>query len=338
MELYFPFAEYWSFYLIFTLGVLVLLAIDLGVFHKDSHVVRPREALVWTGVWVTCAILFGVGLYFTSLSRFRLDPSMAAEGLVAEAEAWRLTMEFFTGYLIEKALAIDNVFVFAVIFSSFGIVARFQHKILFYGVLGALVFRMIFIALGSVLMSYHAIVILFGVFLIYAGAKLIFAEEKKVDLEKSPVMKFLKRFIPLTSNTGDGSFFLREQGKLVATPLLLTLAFVEISDIIFAFDSVPAIFAVTSEPFLVFTSNVFAVLGLRSMFFLLSDMMDRAVYLKYALAVILVFVGMKMSFLNSLFGGKFPISWSLLFILSTIILATFASWVSQRQGEVRVGK
>lgn len=332
MDIYFPFSEYWLFYLCFTFGVLGLLALDLGVFHRESHAVHFREASIWTIVWIGCAVLFGVGLHQFTLWKFSSDPQFGVgTGVTAQAEAWRLTMEYFVGYLVEKSLAVDNVFVFAVIFSSLGILPKHQHKILFYGVLGALVFRMIFIAMGSYLMGFHVVVVLFGIFLMYTGVKILSAEEKKVNLDDSRVITFLKKYLPISTQDQSGNFFIFEHGRWFATPLFLTLVFLEVSDILFAFDSVPAIFAVSREPFIVFTSNIFAVLGLRSMFFLLSDVMQKAKYIKYALAVILVFVGMKMTFLNELYGGKFPIRWSMLIIVSALMTAFIASWIQIRR-------
>ena len=226
---------------------------------------------------------------------------------MADAKA----LEFITGYLVEKALAVDNIFVFVLVFAYFGIPQKYQHRVLFYGIVGALVFRAIFIALGSVLMQYSAVVLLFGVFLLLTGVKMLFAPEQKVDPDKNPVVRLFKRVMPITPELHGQNFLVRLDGRWHATPLMVALLFLELSDVIFAVDSVPAIFAITAEPFIVFTSNVFAILGLRAMYFMLAGAIDRFSLLKYALALILIFVGLKMVWLNDLFGGKFPISWSL---------------------------
>lgn len=295
----FPFAEYWSFYAAFMAFVLVLLAIDLGVFHREAHVVTFRESLAWSVVWITVALLFNYGLY-----------AYAAASFGAETGG-RIGLEFLTGYVVEKSLAVDNIFVFVLVFAYFGIPQKYQHRVLFYGIVGALVFRAIFIALGSVLMQYSAVVLLFGVFLLLTGVKMLFAPEQKVDPDKNPVVRLFKRVMPITPELHGQNFLVRLDGRWHATPLMVALLFLELSDVIFAVDSVPAIFAVTAEPFIVFTSNVFAILGLRAMYFMLAGAIDRFSLLKYALALILIFVGLKMVWLNDLFGGKFPISWSL---------------------------
>lgn len=298
-NLLFPFAEAWPLYLGFLVLVLGLLALDLGVFHKKDHVVSFKEAAVWSVVWVTLAMVFNAALYGHVL--WNHGPE----------DATRISLEFLTGFIVEKSLAVDNIFVFAVVFTYFGIPTLYQHRVLFYGILGALIFRAIFIAAGSVLMQYHIVVIIFGVFLILTGVKLLFAPEQKVDPEKNLAIRLLKKFVPITPQLEGNKFFVRKNGKLWATPLFVALFFLEMTDIIFAFDSVPAIFAVTKEPFIVFTSNIFAILGLRSLYFMLAGVMDKFHYLKYGLGLVLVFVGLKMTWLNDLFDGKFPIGWSL---------------------------
>lgn len=295
----FPFSEYWSFYLAFTVFVLGLLSLDLGVFHKNNHEVSFKESLIWTIVWVSLALIFNVGFGYYASQKFGSEIGS------------QVSLEFLTGFIIEKALAIDNLFVFILIFSYFKIPKYLQHKILFFGILGALVFRAIFIALGSILMQYQWVVILFGIFLLITGVKMLFTDEEGDDLELNPTMKFLRKFIPSTSKLHGDKFFIYENGKRLATPLFISLLFLEFSDIIFAIDSVPAIFAITKEPLIVFTSNIFAILGLRSMYFMLGGVLDKFIYLKVGLALVLIFVGCKMTFLNKMFDGHFPITWSL---------------------------
>jgi len=318
MPVLFPFAEYWSFYAAFVAFVLLLLALDLGVFHRKAHTVSFRESLIWSVVWISLALAFNYGFYLYAGTKFD------------EGTATRLGLEFLTGYLVEKSLAVDNVFVFVLVFTYFGVPSQYQHRVLFYGILGALLFRAIFIAAGSVLMQYHTIVLLFGVFLILTGVKMLWAPEQKVDPGKNPVVKLVRRFLPVTPDLHGQRFFVRLKGRLHATPLFLALAFLEMSDVIFAVDSVPAIFAITNEPLIVFTSNVCAILGLRAMYFLLADAVDRFHLLKYALAFILMFVGLKMVWLNDAFGGKFPTTWSLGIIGGLLALAILASWLAPK--------
>ena len=309
----FPFAEFWWFYAGFLVFVLVLLAVDLGIFHREAHVVSFRESLSWSVVWVTLALLFNYGFY------------LYARSFLPPEEASRVSLEFLTGYVVEKSLAIDNIFVFVLVFAYFGIPLKYQHRVLFYGILGALVFRAIFIALGAVLMQYHAVVLLFGVFLLLTGARMLWNPETKVEPEKNVAIRLLRRLVPVTHVLHGKHFFVELDGRWHATPLLVCLLFLEMSDIIFAVDSVPAIFAISSEPLIVFTSNVFAILGLRAMYFLLAGVLDRFYLLKYALAMILIFVGLKMVWLNDAFGGKFPIEWSLGIIAALLTGAIVAS-------------
>jgi tellurite resistance protein TerC len=318
MELLFPFAGYWTFYAAFTLGVLVVLAIDLGVFHGDAHVVTFRESVAWSAVWVGLALAFNYGLYVYATSKF------------GPAVGERVGLEFLTGYLVEKSLAVDNVFVFVLVFSYFAVPLKYQHRVLFYGILGALAFRAAFIALGSVLMAYKAVVILFGVVLIASGVKMLLAPKKGVDPGKNPLIRLFGRLVPVTREMHGQSFFVRLAGRVHATPLFVALLFLELSDIVFAVDSVPAIFALTREPFIVFTSNVCAILGLRAMYFLLAGAIERFHLLNYGLALILVFVGLKMVWLNEAFGGKFPIEWSLGIIAALLAGAVVASLVMKR--------
>jgi tellurite resistance protein TerC len=328
----FPLAEHWSVYLVFTLGVLAVLALDLGVFHRKAHAVSMKEATIWSIVWVLLALAFNYGLYLYAAGSFSQNPRLlAVPGFDPDAAAQRIGLEFLTGYIVEKSLAIDNIFVFVVIFSYFAIPQQYQHRVLFYGIIGALVFRALFIAMGSVLMQYQWVVIVFGVFLIATGVKMMFAPEKGLEPEKNPLMRLFKRFVSVTPQMHGQRFFARLGGKWHATPLFVALLFVEMSDIIFAVDSVPAIFALTREPLLVFTSNVCAILGLRAMYFLLAGAVDKFHLLKFGLAIVLVFVGLKMVWLNEAFGGKFPISWSLGIIVTVIGASVLASWLFPRR-------
>lgn len=310
----FPFTDYWWFYGLFTLGVLGFLALDLGVFHREAHEVGFKEALTWSVVWISLAMLFCFGLWKYAAWKLPQDPRLIAEGMTAAqaaALANQTALEFLTGFVVEKSLSVDNIFVFVVVFSYFAIPAKYQHRVLFYGILGALVFRIIFISIGAALMQLHWVIWLFGGFLILTGLKILFAPEKPIEPERNPVIRLLRRLIPVTPQLHGDRFFLRKDGVLYATPLLVTLVFIELSDIVFAVDSVPAIFAITKEPLIVFTSNVFAILGLRALFFLLAGVMHRFWALKYGLGLILIFVGLKMVWLNDAFGGKFPVTWSL---------------------------
>jgi tellurite resistance protein TerC len=318
----FPFAEYWWFYAAFTGFVCLLLALDLGVFHRKAHAVSFREAATWSVVWISLALLFNFLFYQYALWKFARDPRLAMfPGFDPQAAAWAAALEFLSGYIVEKSLSVDNIFVFVLVFSYFAIPTIYQHRVLFYGILGALIFRAIFIALGSVLMQYHWIILLFGAFLIFTGIKMMFASGEKVEPDKNLLMRLFRRFVPVTHELRGQSFFVRDKGRFYATPLFVALLFLETTDIIFAVDSVPAIFALTSEPLIVFTSNIFAILGLRALYFMLAGAIDKFHLLKYGLAIILVFVGLKMVGLNSLYGGKFPISISL-GIISLVLVAS----------------
>jgi tellurite resistance protein TerC len=259
----------------FVAFVLVLLAIDLGVFHRQAHAVSAKEAAIWSGVWVSLALLFNAGIWLWS------GPERA--------------LEFSTGYLIEKALAVDNLFVFVVIFSAFGIPALHQHRVLFWGVLGALLMRALFILIGGALLAhFHWMLYVFGAVLVVTGVKLFVQRGEQPHPERNPVVRWFQRIVPLTAQLSGDRFTVLQQGRRFATPLLLALVAVEVSDLIFAIDSIPAIFAVTSDPFIVFTSNIFAILGLRSMYFLLAGVLQKFAYLQIGLACVLMFVGAKM--------------------------------------------
>jgi tellurite resistance protein TerC len=288
--------------------VLVMLALDLGVFHRDAHVVKVKEALVWSLVWVALAAVFG--------------------GIVFFAFGSERALEFAAGYVIEKALSVDNLFVFVVLFGAFQVPQSSQHRVLFWGVLGALVMRAAFIGAGTVLLErFHWLIYLFGAFLVFTAIKL--AREKGGDEPKSPLesstYRAIVRFLPTSTKLDGQRFFTRENGRKVATPLFVVLILVEVTDLIFAVDSIPAVFAVTSDPFIVFTSNVFAILGLRSLYFVLADFVHRFHYLKPALAIVLGFVGVKMLLMGVY---KIPILISLGVIISTL---TGAIWLSHRR-------
>jgi tellurite resistance protein TerC len=335
--LLFPIADYWWFYGLFTLFVLGMLALDLGVFHRHAHDVSIKEAATWSVVWISLALTFAFGFWQYAQWKLPQYPpllaALAAQGVTDPTaialEAGRLAnqsaLEFLTGFVVEKSLSVDNIFVFVVVFSYFAIPSKYQHKVLFYGILGALIFRIIFISVGAALMQYEWVIWIFGGFLVLTGFKILFAPEKPIEPEKNPVIRLLKKILPVTPKLEGEKFFLRKSGVLHATPLFVCLVFVEITDIVFAVDSVPAIFAITKEPLIVFTSNIFAILGLRALFFLLAGVMHKFWALKYGLGVILIFVGLKMVWLNHAFGGKFPITWSLGIIGALLALAVAVS-------------
>jgi len=322
----FPFSEYWWFYLSFVGLVVLLLAVDLGIFHRKAHAVGFREAATWSVVWIALSLLFNFLLYSYALWKFPQDPRLlAVPGFEPAAAAWRVSLEFLTGYVIEKSLSVDNIFVFVMVFSYFAIPAKYQHRVLFYGILGALMFRAIFVAVGAALMQYQWVVVFFGLFLIFTGLKIFAAKETTVDPDKNFLIRLLRRFVPVTPTLHGGKFLEKVNGRYFATPLLVALIFLEATDVIFAVDSVPAIFAVTKEPFIVFTSNIFAILGLRALFFMLAGAVDKFYLLRYGLGVVLVFVGLKMVWLNKLFDGHFPIWLSLSIIMGVIATSVLLS-------------
>jgi len=291
------------FWLIFNAFVLAMLALDLGVFHRKSHEVSVKEALTWTFVWIFLALIFNVIIYFW--------------------KGQQQALEYFTGYLVEKALSVDNIFVFIIIFTYFQIPTKYQHKVLFWGIIGALIMRVIFIFAGVALLErFHFTIYIFGALLIYTGIKMFNHSSSKIDPEKNPVLKFFKRFMPVTQTLHEDKFFVKINGKQFATPLFLVLILIETTDLIFAVDSIPAILAITQDQFIVYTSNVFAILGLRSLYFALAGIVHRFWLLSYGLAVVLVFVGFKMLLIDYY---KIPIEWSLLFIISVIAGSIFLS-------------
>ena len=294
----FPLADYWWFYLAFTALIVALLAIDLTA-HANSHSISFREASLWSAIWIALALVFNYGLY------------LYAGSLFDAATARRVGLEFLAGYLVEKSLSVDNLFVFALIFRYFSVPSKYQHRVLFYGVLGALVFRAIFIAVGAALIQFHWVVLAFGAFLIFTGIRLGFEKEKAIHPERNPMIRLARRLFPVTPEFHEHHFVARVDGALHLTPLVIVLLLLETTDILFAVDSVPAVFGVTKEPLVVYTSNVFAILGLRALYFLLAGAMDRFYILKYGLAFVLVFVGLKMVWLDDFAGGHFPIGLSL---------------------------
>ena len=292
------------FWLLFNVFVLIMLALDLGVFHRKSHVVSTKEALTWTIVWVTLALIFNGILYFW--------------------KGQQQALEFFTGYLVEKALSVDNIFVFIMIFSYFQVPAKYQHKVLFWGILGALVMRVIFIFAGVALIEkFHFTIYIFGAILIYTGYKMFNHNQAKIDPEKNPVIRFFRKIMPVTPQMHEDKFFVRINGQRFATPLFLVLILIETTDLIFAVDSIPAILAITQDQFIVYTSNVFAILGLRSLYFALAGIVHRFWLLTYGLAIVLLFVGTKMLLIDVY---KIPIAWSLIFIAVTITGSVFLSF------------
>ena len=307
-------------WILFTLFVLVMLAIDLGVFHRKAHAVSVREALSWSIVWIALALLFNVVIYF-------FWDVISPNSTYTNQEA---ALAFLTGYLIEKSLSVDNIFVFVLIFSYFAVPAIYQHRVLFWGVLGALVMRGILIGLGAALIEqFHWIIYVFGGFLIFTGIRMAFHNDEEIHPEKNPLVNLVRRFMPVTRDYVGDHFFTRINGALAATPLFLVLVIVESTDLVFAVDSIPAIFAVTTNAFLVYTSNVFAILGLRSLYFVLAGVIDKFHYLKLGLSVVLVFVGVKMVIVDFY---KIPVAVSLGVVAAVLIGSVVASllWPAER--------
>jgi tellurite resistance protein TerC len=310
----------------FILVVIALLALDLGVFHRKAHAVSTKEAAIWTVVWISLALLFNGAIYLFWNS---MMPGSASTNSQA-------ALEFLTGYLIEYSLSVDNIFVFVLIFSFFRVPAAYQHRVLFWGIMGALVMRAILILVGTALIEqFHWVIYLFGAFLIFTGIRMAFHKDEELHPDDNPLIKLARRVIPVTSSYEGQRFFVRHAGKLMATPLLLVLLLAESTDLIFALDSIPAIFAVTLDPFIVFTSNVCAILGLRSLYFLLAGAVDKFYYLKLGLATILTFVGVKMV-LADIFD--IPIAISLLVIVSVLAVAIVVSLLRTRRLERQVSR
>lgn len=293
----------------FNVYVLLMLALDLAVFNRKAHVISVKEALTWSAVWITMALVFNGLVYYW----------------FGETQA----IDFLTGYVIEKSLSIDNIFVFVLIFTYFRIPPQYQHKILFWGILGALVMRLIFIFAGVALIEkFHWMIYLFGGFLIFTGYRMFAKQKEDIDPEKSLVIRIFRKIMPVTKEIEGDKFFVRQNGKLFATPLFLVLILIETTDVIFAVDSIPAILAITHDEFIVYTSNVFAILGLRSLYFALAHLIDRFIYLTQGLAIVLTFVGLKMV-LSDFF--KIPTVFSLLFIALVISGSVLLSFMKTRK-------
>ena len=283
--------------------VLIMLALDLGVFHRKSHEVKIKEALIWSAVWIGLALLFNYGIYV----------------FLGKQKA----VEFLTGYVIEKSLSIDNLFVFIMLFTYFKVDVKYQHKVLFWGILGALAMRAVFIFAGvSLISKFHWIIYVFGVLLVFTGIKMLFHKDADIQPDKNPLVRLFKKIYPVTKEDHGGKFFVKLQGKTFATPLFVVLLIVEFTDLIFAVDSIPAILAITNDTFIIFTSNVFAILGLRALYFALAGVTKYFHYLKYGLSAILVFVGIKMTIVDFY---KIPIMYSLLVIAGILLVSVLIS-------------
>jgi tellurite resistance protein TerC len=308
-----------SWWIGFNLFVLLMLALDLGVFHKHSHVVKMKEALTWSGVWIGLALIFNLGIYLGWL------------GPYTAAERPQMALEFLTAYLLEKSLSIDNVFVIALLFGYFAVPEKYQHRVLFWGVLGALVMRAILIFAGiSLLERFHWIIYVFGAILIVSGVKMLLHQDKAVDPSKNPILRLVKRIIPVSDHYHGQAFFIRENGVRLATPLFVVLILIEWTDLVFAVDSIPAVLAVSKHPFIVYTSNVFAILGLRSLYFALAGLLPLFRFLNYGLAAILIFVGGKMLLLEFY---KVPTALSLGVVGSILLVSVLASLLLPAQAK-----
>ncbi len=304
----------WSGFIIF---VLIMLAVDLFMLGgKTAHKVSFKEAFSWSVVWVSLALLFNAGLWWY------LDGQMGRE--IANAKA----LEFFTGYLIEKSLAVDNIFVFLMIFTYFAVPVEYQRRVLLYGVLGAIAMRAILILAGSALITqFHWVLYFFGLFLLVTGIKMFYFADKQSDLEQNPLLRWMRGHMKVTNEYHEEKFFITKDSVRYATPLFLVLVLIEFSDLVFAVDSIPAIFAITTDPFIVFTSNIFAILGLRAMYFLLADVADRFHLLKYGLALVLVFIGVKMLIVDFY---KIPVLLALGVVATILVVSVILSLVTTR--------
>jgi tellurite resistance protein TerC len=295
--------EHVAFWIGFNAFIVLMLVLDLGVFHKKIHKVPVKEAVIWTGVWITLAMVFNVLIYFD--------------------QGKTKALEFLTGYVIEYSLSVDNIFVFILIFSFFKVNEKYQHKVLFWGIIGALIMRAIFIFAGVALINrFHWIIYIFGGFLVITGIRMLFHEEMHVEPDKNPVVRFFRKFLPVTDTMHEDKFFIRKNSRSYATPLFLVLLIIESSDLIFAIDSIPAVLAITRDSFIVYTSNIFAILGLRSLYFAISGMMEYFRFLKIGLAFVLSFVGLKMCVSGYI---EIPVFYSLLTILTILLISIIAS-------------
>ncbi|MEZ4827907.1 MAG: TerC family protein [Bacteroidia bacterium] len=310
-------------WIIFIACILLFLALDLGVFNKNPHVINTKEASLWTGIWVTIALSFSVVIFWL----YKNHHVTNVHGITAHEAA----LKYITGYLIELSLSIDNIFVIAVIFRSFRIPQKFQHRVLFWGIMGAIVFRAVMILFGVILIEkFSWTTYFFGVFLLFTAFRMLKEDgnDEGFDPKGSWVYRTIRRFVPVTSHMSGEHFFIKKRNLHIATPLFIALIVIEVTDILFALDSIPAILAITSEPFLVFSSNILAIMGLRSMYFFLANMLERFHYLKYSLLVILTFVGVKMLLVHHF---KFPEWFSLSFILISLLAGVVISLVSVKE-------
>ena len=296
---------HWIVFLVF---LVLMLVIDLGVFNKKSHTVSNKEALIWSAVWIILALIFNAGVYW----------------FYGHGKA----LEFLTGYLLEKSLSVDNLFIFVVLFGYFNVPKEYQHKVLYWGIIGAIIMRGILIVIGTALIvKFHWIIYIFGVFLVITGFKMAFSSDEKVKPDKNPVVILFKKFFPIKPEFVQDKFFVKENLKLFATPLFIVLIIVESTDLIFAFDSIPAILAITQDPFIVFTSNAFAILGLRALYFVFANFVDKFRFLKYGLAIVLVYIGIKM-----LISGfyQIPTLFSLSFLVVVLAVSVLASLTKKK--------
>lgn len=300
----------------FLLFVVLMLALDLGVFNRKAHVINMKEALMWSAIWIMLALIFNFGIYYFDL----------------EGNGKQKALEFLTGYIIEKSLSIDNLFVFIMLFSFFNVERKYQHKILFWGILGALIMRAIFIFAGVALIErFHWIIYIFGAFLVFTGIRMLVHKEEKVDPDKNPLVRLFKKFMPVTTEMHGSKFFIKKNHILYATPMFIVLIVIEFTDLLFAVDSIPAILAISNDTFVIFTSNVFAILGLRALYFALVGITEYFYYLKYGLSFILVFVGVKMLIADTPY--KIPITYSLLTIAGIIAVCILLSVIIKPKKE-----
>lgn len=300
-----------TLWILFNAFILAMLVIDLAVFHKKEHEESIREALIWTGVWIAMAVVFGIGVFYY------MNPQTA--------------LDYYTGYLIEKSLSVDNIFVFLLVFSYFKVPAEYQHKVLFWGIFGALVMRFIFIFTGVALLErFHWIIYVFGFFLVFTGIKLAFEKDKEVHPERNPVLKLVRKFIPTVKTYYGAHFFVKKMGRWVATPMFVVLIVIETTDLVFALDSIPAILAITRDEFIVYSSNAFAILGLRALYFALAGIMKLFHYLHYGLSLILIFVGIKMLIADFY---HIPTPWALGFVALTLTISVVFSIMYPKEEE-----
>jgi tellurite resistance protein TerC len=318
----FPFGEYWWVYAAFACLIGILLALDL-LAHRKTKQLSMRTTTAWTAFWLFLGLAFSFVIYLLAASRY------------GAPVATRTALEYLTGYLVEKSLSIDNMFVFAMLFRYFALSGEQQHRVLLYGIVGAMVLRGVFVVAGSALIQFHWVVIAFGVFLMLSGLRMAFATGEAIEPERNLAIRFVRRFIPVTAEPHGNRLIVRGAGAILITPLLVALLVVESTDIMFAIDSVPAVFAVTKEPLIVYTSNIFAILGLRAIYLVVAGALDRFSYLKYGISIVLIFVGLKMAVLDDLAGGRFPIALSLAVIVAVVTGSIGLSVISRAPSKAR---